>query len=250
MKLLYLLLCVPIVLVAQERAETDFEVETTPTTSTHQMANFLSATAGAQIYEFATPYEGLQGNPYLFEELRNAELVTAEKAVIKDVFIRYNLQLGCVEYTKDGQPINIHNNQLRSFKIYDTEQRKYRTFYNHYGYIPGATDVAFFERLYDGNMIRLLRRVRKDIFQSATSSRTPGINSNQVTRSYSKPLYTNYLVVSERIYPLTKLNKKYILENFTPNQQQLLEKLAKRYDLGWREVDDLATLFEKFEARN
>ncbi len=208
----------------------------------HTAARIPAMNAPNQIYEFAMEYPEVEGKPYLTKEQLYGKLFLADGSVLEDISFKYNIYEDAVEVLLKGKRINLDAEQVMGFSFVDEEKGE-RIFRNGYkidvfSEETGLTNLSYFEVLYEGQYVVVLRHWSREVKKSSNTTKVPGMGQAAIWHYFSDPKEAAFLIKEGYFLPV-KLNKVGFYRVFSDAENQV-RTYIKRNWLRCKTTEELA----------
>jgi hypothetical protein len=197
---------------------------------TSLQAQFITDINGRPV--FATLYTDVEGSPYLRDDYEPSSFKAVSGKKYEVARARYNAYQNELEYMQKDKPL-VLSQELIEFTLRDGTYRR--------GFMPidDLTDKQFYNVLYDGTKVKLLKRV------SVIIQKEKPYNSATETKRFVKN-ETYYLSNQGKMTRLKK-DKKSLLEALS-DKKDGLEAFIKEQKLRFSNENELILAVEKYET--
>ncbi len=229
----------------------------------HTAARLNSVNSPNRLYEFAMEYPEVQGVPYLNKEEKMyvGSLFLSDGTKLENIAFKYNIYEDAVEVNLEGKRINLDPEQVTGFTFVDPETGEERIFRNGFK-VDNAVDVekyaitssSYFEVLYEGKEVIVLRHWSKGIESPPKTTTMPGLGNAATTYHFSDPKEDAFIIKRGYFLPV-KLNRTGFLEAFADERDQVRRFIKDKW-LRCKTTEELARvaayydrMLERREAR-
>jgi hypothetical protein len=206
---------------------------------TEHLRNIMNNNVGsASVFVADQRRNEIQGSPYLNENWGKGKMVYNNEYYSNDLGFRYNVLKNQLEIRfNNGETTAPHNARLMQFSV--VLNRKIHLF-KHFD-VVGESQDQFFEALYEGQNIQLIKCYKKSFRKGEEGQ---GSFGTLVLDSY-EDVERYYIKTSPTAeFTLLKLKKKNLLEAF-PKQNDKLKELLKEPEFNKLNEDNIVKLLKK-----
>ncbi len=218
----------------------------------HTAARVSALGAPNQVYEFAMEYPQVEGQPYLpylDKDQLQGSLLLADGSTLTDIRFKYNIYEDAIEVNLKGKRVNLDPAEVVGFSFLD-EDGEAHVFRN--GYQIDAfsaqtdlTHLSYFEVLYEGPYVVVLRHWSKEVKKSENTTKVPGMGQAAVWYYFSDPKEEAFLIKEGYFLPV-KLNKAGFYRAFSDAEKQVRTYVKKNW-LRCRTTEELAKVAAYYE---
>jgi hypothetical protein len=194
---------------------------------------FLSDLNGRPMFE--NTVTDVEGSPYLNDDWTNGIIKAKRNLKNYEVAkLRYDAHKEELEYDQAGKPYRFNSSEIAEFSL------PVGTFRAGFPAVGSLTPQNFYQVLYDGEKVKLLKRI------SVVIETEKPYNSATIIKRYTKQ-EALFLLKNNVEMVRFKKDKKSLLEALSEKQAEV-ENLIKTQKLKLTKEEDLMTLLEKYES--
>lgn len=213
------------------------------TSSERALNRFLEGNTNRHLYNFIELYKDVEGHPYLYDEVTTGDIKLINNQVIKNIQFKLNIYENVIEYSKDGQLINIVAKQVKGFTLKTPDGKQIREFRNGFKGDMGKTNqYTFFETFYVGQKVSVLQYIYKNLLKANYQIQFDVGNKTDKFGKIHKRVY----VIKDGQAQKVKLSKKSILKLFS-DQKKKIKQFIEDNKLKCNIVEDLTKVARYYE---
>lgn len=182
-------------------------------------------------------YEELGGDLFLFKANLKADIYQGEELFRSNVDVNYHKEMGEFVALYQGKDIILNSAAYSKFMVYGADDDGTRIFVNK---VDPKNPTVYFEVLYDGENLQLLKKYEAKIIEGGTFN-------------YGKGSETAYVKSKEKYYYFSngdldeiKLKEKDILKPL-PNRSKA-KRYAKANDIDFKDEKEVVQLLSMFAS--